>query len=78
MTARRIRLKQGERAVLVSLYKPPWCPSHDTFTLVPRLFGKAEWTAKIPFGPYLAGGAVLWVFYGPQWLNWYLDRTTLQ
>ncbi len=48
------------------------------FALVPRLFGKAEWTAKIPFGPYLAGGAVLWVFYGPQWLNWYLDRTTLQ
>jgi hypothetical protein len=30
------------------------CPSHDTFTLVPRLFGKAEWTAKIPcgLGPY--------------------------
>lgn len=48
------------------------------FALVPRLFGKAEWTAKIPFGPYLAGGAVIWVFYGPQWLNWYLDRTTLQ
>ena len=48
------------------------------FALVPRLFGKAEWTAKIPFGPYLAGGAVLWVFYGPQWLNWYLDRTNLQ
>jgi prepilin signal peptidase PulO-like enzyme (type II secretory pathway) len=33
---------------------------------------------RLPFGPYLAGGAVLWVFYGPQWLNWYLDRTTLQ
>ena len=38
----------------VPSYKPPLCPSHDTFTLVPRLFGKAEWTAKIPcgLGPY--------------------------
>jgi len=26
----------------------------------------------IPFGPYLAMGAVLYVFYGPQLINWYL------
>lgn len=47
------------------------------FAVVPRFFGKAEWTAKIPFGPYLAAGAVLWVFYGPEWLQWYLDRANL-
>ena len=29
---------------------------------------------KIPFGPYLAGGAVLWVFAGPQLLNLYLSH----
>lgn len=44
------------------------------FALVPRIFGKTEWTAKIPFGPYLAGGAMIWLFYGPPILAWYLDQ----
>lgn len=26
----------------------------------------------IPFGPYLALGAILYLFYGPQLINWYL------
>jgi leader peptidase (prepilin peptidase)/N-methyltransferase len=42
--------------------------------VVPRLAGKAEWTAKIPFGPYLACAALIWLFYGEQILSWYLDR----
>jgi leader peptidase (prepilin peptidase)/N-methyltransferase len=42
--------------------------------LVPRFLGKSEWTAKIPFGPYLACAALIWVFYGPQLVTWYLDR----
>ena len=45
------------------------------FALVPRLLGKSEWSAKIPFGPYLAGGAALWVFYGVELTDWYLSRT---
>ncbi|MBX7206853.1 MAG: prepilin peptidase [Verrucomicrobiaceae bacterium] len=45
------------------------------FALVPRIFGKAEWSARIPFGPYLAAGAALWVFYGTPILDWYLNRT---
>lgn len=45
------------------------------FALIPRIFGKAEWSAKIPFGPYLAAGAAIWVFYGAQILDWYLSRT---
>ncbi len=45
------------------------------FALIPRLLGKSEWSAKIPFGPYLAGGAVIWVFYGLQLTEWYLSRT---
>lgn len=44
------------------------------FGIVPRLIGKAEWTAQIPFGPYLAAGATLWVFFGPQWFQWYLEQ----
>jgi len=32
--------------------------------------GKAP--AKIPFGPYLALGALIWLFTGPQLIAWYL------
>jgi len=45
------------------------------FAVIHRLTGKAEWGAKIPFGPYLAMGAALWVFYGPQFLAWYISKT---
>jgi leader peptidase (prepilin peptidase)/N-methyltransferase len=38
------------------------------------LAGRREWSAKIPFGPYLSLGALLWTFYGPQWLAWYLAQ----
>jgi leader peptidase (prepilin peptidase)/N-methyltransferase len=43
--------------------------------MIHRLTGKAEWGAKIPFGPYLAMGAALWVFYGPQFVEWYISKT---
>ena len=38
----------------------------------PRLIGKTQWTAKIPYGPYLAAGAMLWLFYGHDIVTWYL------
>ena len=43
--------------------------------IIPRLIGKTAWTAKIPFGPYLAAGAMIWLFYGPQFVEWYLVQT---
>jgi len=33
---------------------------------------RRAWSAKIPFGPYLALGAALWLFAGPQIVAWYL------
>ena len=45
------------------------------FAVIHRVTGKAEWGAKIPFGPYLAMGAALWVFYGPQFVQWYVSKT---
>lgn len=29
---------------------------------------------KIPFGPYLSAGAVLYIFYGSQMIQWYIHR----
>jgi len=34
--------------------------------------GRREWAGRIPFGPYLAAGAVIWLFTGPEFLEWYL------
>lgn len=42
--------------------------------MVQRVTGRAAWSAKIPFGPYLAAGALIWLFYGPQLLHWYLAK----
>ena len=39
------------------------------------LIGKREWSAKIPFGPYLSLGALLWIFQGPELVTWYLAFT---
>ncbi len=38
------------------------------------LFGKRDRSAQIPFGPYIAAGAVIWVFCGTPIVNWLLNR----
>ena len=40
--------------------------------LLTILLGRREWSAKIPFGPYLALGALTWMFAGPQIVAWYV------
>jgi len=38
-----------------------------------RILGKGESAfARIPFGPFLALGATIWLFYGPRLVDWYL------
>jgi leader peptidase (prepilin peptidase)/N-methyltransferase len=44
--------------------------------VVTILLGKREWSAKIPFGPYLSIGALLWMFAGPELIAWYLAIIT--
>ena len=34
--------------------------------------GRREMSARIPFGPYLAFGALVWMFFGWEIVNWYL------
>ena len=28
----------------------------------------------VPFGPFLAIGAILYIFFGPQLIEWYMGR----
>ena len=37
--------------------------------------GRREWSTKIPFGPYLALGALVWLFAGPELVRWYWSLT---
>lgn len=34
--------------------------------------GKREWSSRLPYGPYIALAAVLWIFWGYNWREWLL------
>ena len=38
--------------------------------------GRREWSAKIPFGPYLSLGALLWLFVGPESIKLWVNFST--
>jgi leader peptidase (prepilin peptidase)/N-methyltransferase len=41
--------------------------------VVTMIIGKRVWSAKLPFGPYLAFGALVWMFAGQDLVRWYLS-----
>jgi leader peptidase (prepilin peptidase)/N-methyltransferase len=59
----------GWRAVLFSLFGGSLVGS--LVGLVTLVAGKRVWSAKLPFGPYLAFGALIWMFFGDALLRWY-------
>jgi leader peptidase (prepilin peptidase)/N-methyltransferase len=59
----------GWRAVLFVLFAGATVGS--VIGLIGALTRRREWSARIPFGPYLALGALLWLAAGPQCLSWY-------
>jgi leader peptidase (prepilin peptidase) / N-methyltransferase len=59
----------GWRAVLFSLFAGSLLGS--IIGLVTLVAGKRVWSAKLPFGPYLAFGALSWMFFGDVFLRWY-------
>jgi leader peptidase (prepilin peptidase)/N-methyltransferase len=59
----------GWRAVLFSLFAGSLLGS--VIGLVTLVVGKPVWSAKLPFGPYLAFGALTWIFFGEVLLHWY-------
>jgi leader peptidase (prepilin peptidase)/N-methyltransferase len=59
----------GWRAVLFSLFAGSLLGS--IIGLITLVVGRPVWSAKLPFGPYLAFGAVVWMFFGEVVLHWY-------
>jgi len=59
----------GWRAVLFSLFAGSLLGS--VIGLITLITGKRVWSAKLPFGPYLAFGAISWMFFGDVFLQWY-------
>ncbi len=59
----------GWRAVLFSVFAGSLLGSF--VGLGTLLIGKRVWSAKLPFGPYLALGGLVWMFFGEALVTWY-------
>jgi leader peptidase (prepilin peptidase) / N-methyltransferase len=60
----------GWRAVLCSIFAGSLLGS--LVGVVTLVIGKRVWSAKLPFGPYLAAGALIWMFFGEALVSWYM------
>src|SRR6478752_688487 len=58
----------GWRAVLFSVFAGSLVGS--LVGLLTLIVGKRVWSAKLPFGPYLALGALVWMFFGEPLVRW--------
>src|SRR5216684_3875917 len=61
----------GWRGVLFSIFAGSVVGS--VVGLITLLVGKRVWSAKLPFGPYLAVSALTWMFFGEKFVQWYLQ-----
>ncbi len=62
----------GWKAVLFTVFAAS--VAGTAVALPARLLGKGEGAfSRIPFGPYLALGAVIWIFTGPEIVDWYFN-----
>ncbi len=37
------------------------------------LLRRQEWSSRLPYGPYIAAAAVLWMFAGPELVEWWMQ-----
>jgi leader peptidase (prepilin peptidase)/N-methyltransferase len=59
----------GWRAVLFAIFAGSLYGS--IIGLITLVLGRRVWSLKLPFGPYLALGAITWMFFGDSLLRWY-------
>jgi leader peptidase (prepilin peptidase)/N-methyltransferase len=62
----------GWQAVLFSLMLSALLGAAVGVILI--LCGRREWSSRLPYGPYIALAAMVWIFHGPGLLRWWLDR----
>ncbi len=59
----------GWRSVPFSIFAGSLAGSVVGLTSI--LLGHRAWSARIPFGPYLALAALIWMFFGQRLISWY-------
>jgi leader peptidase (prepilin peptidase)/N-methyltransferase len=62
----------GWQAVLFSLMVSALIGAAVGIGLI--LLRRREWSSRLPYGPYIALAATLWIFAGNRILTWWLDR----
>lgn len=60
----------GWQSVLFTLFVSSLLGSISGILLI--VFGRGKLQSRIPFGPYLAAAATIWLFWGPMLMNSYL------
>jgi leader peptidase (prepilin peptidase)/N-methyltransferase len=61
----------GVSAVLFSVFSSSIIGGIASLIMI--LTGKKEWQSRIPYGPYIALAAIIWIFYGTSLVNWYMN-----
>jgi len=41
------------------------------------VFGRRDWSSRLPYGPYIAAAAAIWVFWGPAIVDYFLNQGSL-
>ena len=61
----------GWKAALFSVFASSAAGGIVSLALI--LARRKDWQSRIPYGPYIALGAVMWVFYGQDLAEWYMS-----
>ena len=59
----------GWQAALFSVFASSVAGGVVSMALI--LLRKRDWQSRIPYGPYIALGAGIWIFYGQELVDWY-------
>ncbi|MBO5905866.1 MAG: hypothetical protein J6Q84_05560 [Kiritimatiellae bacterium] len=63
----------GWKAVIVTLILSSFIGSIVGVVMIALSKTKLGGFTAIPFGPYLCAGCLAWMFFGPEFLNWYMS-----
>jgi leader peptidase (prepilin peptidase)/N-methyltransferase len=60
----------GWKATLFTVFVSSLIGGAVGLTLI--LLKKTDWQSRIPYGPYIVVGALMWIFFGQQLVHWYM------